>query len=82
MSISEIARECGFSPSQVAGAIRGAKGQYDPALSLLQLHLVAESITKIPGERRQKRYKFDVKNQALVANIEKVLARYRKAGEG
>lgn len=81
VSISEIGRESGLSPSQVVGAIRGSKGQYDPELSLMRLRLVSETISKIPGRRQQKTYMFNGKNQILLDHIERVLARYRKSGE-
>jgi predicted transcriptional regulator with HTH domain len=81
MPISEIARKCNSSPNQVAGAIRGTKGQYKPELSLLRLGLVSETVSKIPGTREHKTYRFNVKSQALLDIIERVLARYRTEGE-
>lgn len=82
LSISEIGRDSGLSPGQVVGAIRGVKGQYEPQLSLMRLQIVSETISKTPGQRQQKTYKFNVKNQDLLDSIDKVLTRYRRAGEG
>jgi predicted transcriptional regulator with HTH domain len=82
LPISDIAREAGLSPSEAVGAIRGSEGQYSPVLSLLRLHLVRETVSEIPGKRKQKTYEFDVKNQILLNEIERILAKYRKGGEG
>lgn len=80
LPISEIARQSGLSPTQVVGALRGIKGSYDPEYSLLKLHLVKERESRNPGKRRQKIYEFNSKN--LVSSIERVMERYRQAGEG
>lgn len=71
LSISEIGRHAGLSPSEVAGVIRGVKGQYEPQYSLLRLQLVSESISKVAGSRQQKTYKFICKNPILLNYIER-----------
>lgn len=81
LSISYIAHESGLSSSEVIGAIRGIQGQYNPELSLLRLQLVSESISKPSGTRRQRTYKFTCQHEELLIALDRVMARYQKAGE-
>ncbi len=82
LSVSEISHESGLGLGEVIGAIRGVKGQYAPEYSLLRLQLVSETVSKAPGERQQKTYKFTCKDPALLKYVERILARYRRGGEG
>lgn len=81
LSVSEITRESGLTSSEVIGAIRGTEGQYSPDLSLLRLHLISESISKPSGVRLLKTYNFACQDEVLLDALDRVIARYQKAGE-
>lgn len=81
LSISEISYLTGLSPSQVAGVIRGTKGQYEPEYSLLQLGIIVSERALTLRGRPQKTYKFTCNNKTLLDYIERTLSRYHRASE-
>jgi len=80
-SISEISNETGLSATQVIGALRGVKGQYDPRLSLERLQLAREDIYHINKKKHQRLYSLMRSSPLVLEEIEQVMSRYHKAGE-
>jgi predicted transcriptional regulator with HTH domain len=81
LSISEIAHQTGLSPTQVSGALRGIRGQYDPKYSLLRLGIVSVSDPKPSDTRHWKSYEFSCKDRVVLEVTERILHRYQSHGE-